>query len=241
MRRHAIAIQMGGRHLRRHQWSPGSVAIALVIGTVVAVLAVLLLLAALAAAMLAAVAYAGYRGLRAALTRETLVREAPSATSRPVRRADREVRGLLEMARTPDPLDRYLLAVREFDRISGALLSIDPSELGRKSQGRRAADLADQAYNLHDAITEIERQAAADPHADRALASIWELSVAAGDLWSYSRELRDVRRQPTLEDLRRFTSRRTALLTRRDALVVRLRDADLRRAEPLPPAAVTAS
>src|SRR5215204_4783514 len=106
MRRHPISIQMGGRQLRRHQWSPGSVVIALVVGAVVALLAVLLLVAALVAAVLAAVAYAGYRGLRAALTRETLVGETHAATGRPVRRADREVRGLLEMARTPDPLDR---------------------------------------------------------------------------------------------------------------------------------------
>jgi hypothetical protein len=98
---------------------------------------------------------------------------------------------------------------------------------------RRAADLSEQAYNLHDAVAEIERQLAGDPSADGALKNVWELSVATDDLWSYSREVCAVRRSPTLEELRRFVSRRTMLLSRRDGLVVRLRDAELRRPEAL--------
>ncbi len=217
-----------GRLLRR-RWTPGRVIVAAILGIIALSLVLALVVLALATAALAAAGYLGFRlvrrlsggpGPRAQL--------AAPARRRRTGRPAKDTRGLLEMARTPDPLDRYLLAVREFDRLSGATLAVDPAELGRKRTDQRAAGLADQAYNLHDAITEIERDLRTTGQADAALSSVWELSVAASELWTYSRDLCAVRGTPSLQQVRYFVSRRAGLLNRRDALVVRLRDATLK-------------
>lgn len=228
MRGHIVGWQFDARRLHRRRWTPGSVMIALVLGLIALAIAVTLMLMAFAGAILVGGAYLGYRLMRGVVT------DRPSITE-PIRtrkgKLPRETRGLLEMARTPDPLDRYLIAVTEFDRLSGAVLEIDPATLGKGRALRRAHELAEQSLNLHDAVAEIERQVAADPRADGAMTNIWELAVATGDLWSYCREIRDMRRAPSLMEIRALVSRRTALLSRRDALVARLRDADLRRVE----------
>ena len=210
------------RRVRRRQWTPGTVILAALLGIVALTLVIALLLMALAAAAVLGAAYLGYRS-----TRRLLAGSRRPAVRSTGRRADPELRGFVEMARTPDPLDRYLLAVHEFDRLSGATLSVDPAGLTGGRAARRAADLAEQAYNLVDAVNEIERQLSADPSAEKALANVWELSVAAGELWSYCRDLRDARHDPSLAQVRWFISRRTALLNRRDALVARLRDTEL--------------
>jgi hypothetical protein len=218
------------RRVRQRHWTPGRVILALILSALVLALICTLLVLALAGAVLAAPIYLGYRILRA---QQRSRRRAPAGAD--PRRLARDARGLLEMARTPDPLDRYLLAVREFDRISASVLALDPADLLQRRVNRRASDLAEQAYNLHDAVTEIERQLAGDPAAAGALANVWELSVAAGELWSYCRDLTEAPRSPSLAAMRAFVARRTALLSRRDALVVRLREADLRRPAPAPP------
>jgi hypothetical protein len=200
---------------------------ALVMGVALLIVAATLLALTIAGAILLGGAWLGYRVLRAVFDRDR-----PRLESRQTRRRglSREARGLLEMARTPDPLDRYLLAVNEYARLSTAILAVDPADLPRRRSLRRAADLCEQADNLHDAVQEIERQAGADASADGAMANVWELSVATGELWAYCRDLSAVRRAPVLSQVRSFVSRRTALLTRRDALVVRLNDARLRTA-----------
>ncbi len=229
MRVHVEHWQGGMRRLRRRRWTPGRVIAAAILGIIALSLLLAVVVLALATAALAAAGYVGFRVIRrlSAGSGKRSHQLAPQPAAR-VARPTKETRGLLEMARTPDPLDRYLIAVREFDRLSGATLAVDPSELGRKRAGRRAADLADQAYNLHDAITEIERELRAGNSADRALSGVWELSVAASELWLYCRDLHNVRGAPSLQQVRYFVSRRTALLNRRDALVVRLRDATLK-------------
>lgn len=224
MRMQMIGWEGGLRRLHGRRWTPGAVLLALVLGLAALVLAVTLLALALAGAIVLGGAYLGYRVLRAAI-----VRGQGGPSRRRVQRVARDARGLLEMARTPDPLERYLIAVREFDRISAAALAVDPVDLPRRSTARRAVDLAEQALNLHDAVAEIERQVAADARADGALANVWELSVATADLCSYCRDVRDARHSLTLGEARAFISRRTFLLGRRDALVGRLRDAQLRR------------
>jgi hypothetical protein len=226
MRGHIVGWEFDARRLRRRRWTPGSVMIALVLGVIALAIAVTLMMMAFAGAILVGGAYLGYRVLRGVVMDRPAVVE-PARTRKG--RLPRETRGLLEMARTPDPLDRYLIAVTEFDRLSGAVLDIDPATLGKGRSLRRAHELAEQSLNLHDAVAEIERQVAADPRADGVMTNIWELAVATGDLWSYCREIRDLRRVPSLMEIRALVSRRTALLSRRDALVVRLRDADLRR------------
>lgn len=230
MRMQMVGWDWQVRRLRRRHWTPGAVAIAMVMGLVTLVIALTLLALALAGAILLGGAYLGYRVLRGAFS---------AGGSRAVergamRRVAKEARGLLEMARTPDPLDRYLIAVREFDRISAAALAIDPVDLPRRGAGRRAAELAEQALNLHDAVAEIEREIVHDRDADGARANVWELSMAARDLFSYCTDLRDARGAPSLQAVRGFISRRTALIARRDALVERLNAAELRR--PVEPA-----
>ncbi len=229
MRVHVEHWQGGMRRLRRRRWTPGRVIAAAILGIIALSLVLAVVVLAVATAALAAAGYIGFRLLRrlSAGTDRRARQLAPQPAARAVR-PSKETRGLLEMARTPDPLDRYLIAVREFDRLSGATLAVDPAELGRKRAGRRADELADQAYNLHDAIAEIERELRADGRADRALAGVWELSVAASELWIYCRDLNNVRGTPSLQQVRYFVSRRTALLNRRDALVVRLQDTTLR-------------
>jgi hypothetical protein len=216
---HAYGRGLGGR-----RWSPGGVILALIVGVLLLAVVVTLLALALAGAILLGGAYLGYRVLRAVLTRQT-----PPARGGDLRRLTRDARGLLEIARTVDPLDRYLLAVNEFARLSGAVLALDPLDVTRGRAARRARELAEQVENLRDAVAEIERRLAADPAAAGALAGVWELSVACAELESYSHDLAMARRSPTLATVRAFIGRRTALIARRDALVDRLRDADLRR------------
>lgn len=219
---------------QRRRWSPGAVVLAAVAVAAVSALLLLVLAIVLAVAVLGGIAYGGYRLVRAASHQRA---GGPRRAARAGGRIPAEARGLLEMARTPDPLDRYLLAVREFDRLSAATLAIDPAGLARRGHARRIDDLAEQAYNLHDAVLEIERELGADPSASGALANVWELSVACGELWAYARDLRDGRGAPTLAEVRGFVRRRTALLDRRDALVTRLNAAELRRPTKLTPAA----
>lgn len=215
-----------GRTRRPQRSAEGVIAAAIfavIMGLFVATLLVALLALALAAAALAAFGYLSYR-----IARWLWAYYRRRSAEHRARHPAPELRGLLEMARTPDPLDRYLLAVREFDRLSTALLEVPPAELGRWRSGRRAAALAEQAEMLHEAVREIERELSAGPTVGGALAGVWELAIATDELWAYCRDLRNLRGPPSLAQVRRLESRRTALLARRDALVTRLRETDLR-------------
>jgi hypothetical protein len=216
---------MGTR--RRSQRSAEGLVFALVVGVLVAMIVAALLVALLALA-LAAAAVAAFGYLSYYLARRLWAYYRRRAAERHARHPGPELRGLIEMARTPDPLDRYLLAVREFDRLSSALLDVQPADLGRWRSTRRAAALAEQAEMLHEAVREIERDLSAGPSARGALAGVWELAIATDELWSYYRDLRAARGTPSLAQVRRLEARRTALLARRDALIARLREADLR-------------
>lgn len=234
----------GMRRIRRRRWTPVSVVAATAVTLVAVSLLMALLLAAAMAAVAAGALYAGYRGAR------QLLRAGPDALpprpaspslgtpargwlpAMPVRRRSglpREARGLIEMARTADPLDRYLLAVNELDRLSAATLEVDPADLHRRGKLARIDELAEQSYNLYDAVLEIERQVAADRSASHAMPNVWELSVATRELWWYARDVASAGRTAGLSEIRAFVGRRAALLQRRDALVDRLRDAELRR------------
>ncbi len=197
--------------------------IAVIVGLIVAAVLVALLALVLVAVALAAIGYLGYQ-----LTRWLWASYRRRAAERQARHPAPELRGLFEMARTPDPLDRYLLAVREFDRLSTALLDVQPADLGRWRSARRAAALAEQAEMLHEAVREIERELNAGPSASGALAGVWELAIASDELWAYCRDLHAMRGTPSLAQVHRLESRRTALLARRDALIARLREAELR-------------
>lgn len=216
--------QTGSRR-RRQRSAEGlvfAVIVGLVIAAVVAALLVALLALVLTAAALAAIGYLTYQ-----LVRWLWAYYRRRAAERHARHPAPELRGLFEMARTPDPLDRYLLAVREFDRLTSALLDVQPADLGRGRSTRRAAALAEQAEMLHEAVREVERELNASSAADGTLAGVWELAIATDELWSYCRDLHAVRGAPSLAQAHRLESRRTALLARRDALIARLREADL--------------
>ena len=181
-------------------------------GTLLALLAALLAVAATGAVLLGG-AWLAWQGTKA------LVAERRPA---PNRRLSREARGLIEMASTMDPMEQYLIAVREFERLSAAALEIDPQSAGRRGATRRAWELADQTHNLYDAVNDVERALMTDPNADGARAHIWELSHAVREVYHYLSRIHAVRSAPTLADLRGLIAARTALSTRRTALVERL-------------------
>ena len=206
---------------RLDPWSPWTWLLALVVG---ALLLSLLITVLMIAASLAAVALAAWIGWK--LVGALLRSQSRPPNVRPRAATPREARGLLEMARTADPLQRYLLAVNEFDRLAGQTLSLDPADAGRSRTARRAAALAAQATALHQSITDAERLLVTDPKAAGALPGVWELTIAASELWSWYRDVAALRTAPDLAALHALLTRRTALLTRRDALVSRLQAAD---------------
>ena len=198
-------------------------ALALAAGAGAMVLAVIVAMLAMAAtgAVLVGGAWLAWYGLRAL----SGPRRAPSAG----RRLTREAHGLLEMAATVDPMERYLLAVREFERISAAALAIAPESVGRRRTARRAWELAEQAQNLHDEVIAIERGLLTDRTVAGARAHIWELSLAVRDVYDYLSRITAVRRSLSLADLRGLVTHRAALMTRRTALVDRLDDVQVTR------------
>ncbi len=231
MRAYGAGMEWSVRRMRRRRWTPLSIALTIVAGLLVGALAAALLLLTVFTLLLAAGAYLSYRALRWLLsgsrrTRGERSRRVQRRTAIPL---NADARGLLELAKTADPLDRYLLAVREYDRLSGATLSLDPVELGRRKIHRQAMAVADQTAALHESVVEIEQEVSAADRSAPALAGIWELSVAVRELATYSADLSEAPRSPSLSDARRFLARRTALLARRDALAERLQSVVVHR------------
>lgn len=220
---HGRAYRLHGRHTNPWLILLGLALAAAAAATVLAIIVALLAVISTAALLIggAWVAWKATTALRAG---------APSR--RADRRLMRESRGLLEIASTVDPMERYLLAVREFERISMAALEIDPQEAGSRRAARRAGDLYEQAANLADAVAEVERALVRDPHAEGARAHVWELSIAARDLTGYLEDVAVVRGTPSLAVLRRLVAHRTTLAARRTTLVDRLDAADVTRSLP---------
>jgi hypothetical protein len=199
-----------------------------VAGAVVLALLVALIAVAATAALLIGGAYLAWQGTRMLSRPASRMLVGPGGNPSNGR-VTREMRGLLELAGTPDPYEQYLLAVREFERISMAALEIEPEATGRGRSARRARDLTDQAENLADAVNEIERRLLADPHADGARTHVWELSLAVREVEHYLSMLANVRGAPGLAQLRRLVAARSTLTTRRTALVDRLDSAQVTR------------
>ncbi len=105
---------------------------------------------------------------------------------------------------------------------------------GSRRTARRAADLAEQAQNLDDAVTDVERQLVGDRSAAGARAHVWELALAVREVEQYLTTLGSVRGRPSLSTLRTLVSRRAALTARRGLLVDRLEDAQVTRALGVP-------
>jgi hypothetical protein len=145
------------------------------------------------------------------------------------RRPSRETRGLLELAATLDPMEQYLIAVREFERISMAAISLDPEQAGGTRARRRALDLAEQAQNLDDAVTDVEHRLIHDRNAGGARTHVWELALATRDVEQYLTTFGSVRGRPSLSALRTLVARRASLASRRTALVERLESAQVTR------------
>lgn len=230
MRTHVAGMEWSVRRMRRRRWTPLSIALTAAAGVVVLTLVLALLVLTVATLLLAAGVYLSYRLLRWMLSRPrggTRERTHSRSRRRTTLPLDRDAAGLLEMARTIDPLDRYLLAVREYDRLSGATLTLDPVHLSRRKTRRQARSLAEQTATLQEAVQEVERDVRVSDARSPALSGIWELSVAVGELAAYGADLADSPHAPSLNDARRFVSRRTALIARRDALTERLQTAIL--------------
>ena len=204
-------------------------AAAVVLALIVALLAV-----AATAAVLIGGAWLAWKLTRAAAGPAIAALEGgPVAVSR---RPSREVRGLLEMAATADPMEQYLIAVREFERISMAAIALDPEQAGAARTRRRAAELAERAANLDDAVTGVEQRLVHDPHAGGARTHVWELALAVREVEQYLITYGSVRGRASLAALRTLVSRRAALTSRRTALVERLESVRVTRALPGDPA-----
>jgi hypothetical protein len=208
----------------------GGLVLAGVAASVVVALIVALLAVVAAAAVLVGGAWLAWRVTQLAIAPGVAALD-PGAR-RGSRRANREVRGLLELAATSDAMEQYLIAVREFERISMAAISLDPENAGGARYRRRALDLAEQAQNLDDAVTDLEHRIVADPHAGGARTHVWELALAVREVEQYLSILGSVRGRPSLSALRTLVTRRTTLTSRRTALVDRLEQVQVTRTLP---------
>jgi hypothetical protein len=207
------------------------IAVALAAGTVVLALILALLAVAVGAAFLLGGAWLTWKVGRAIWAGNQ--RGRTHHTARAVSRVGRrEVRGLLEMAATPNPLEQYLIAVREFERISAAALALDPQDVGSRRTARRVWTLAEQADNLAEAVADVERRLMSDPSGQGARSHAWELALASRDVCHYLDRLGDVRRSPSLGELRGLIAHRAELVSRRAALVDRLDSVEMTRALP---------
>jgi hypothetical protein len=201
----------------------GGLVLAGVAASVVVALIVALLAVVAAAAVLVGGAWLAWRVTQLAIAPGVAALDPGS------RRANREVRGLLELAATSDAMEQYLIAVREFERISMAAISLEPENAGGARYRRRALDLAEQAQNLDDAVTDLEHRIVADPHAGGARTHVWELALAVREVEQYLSILGSVRGRPSLSALRTLVTRRTTLTSRRTALVDRLEQVQVTR------------
>ena len=209
--------------LPRNGWVllAGLIVACIAAATVIALILAVVALAATGAVLLGG-AWLGWRLTRLALGPG--VRAFAPAPRQRSRRSTRELRGLLELAAAQDPMEQYLLAVREFERISMAAIELEPESAGSPRTRRRALDLAEQAQNLDDAVTEVEHRLVHDRGADGARTHVWELALAVREVEQYLTTFASVRGRPSLSTLRTLIGRRAALTSRRTALVERLED-----------------
>lgn len=220
---HGRAYRLHGRHANPWLMLLGLALAAAAAATVLAIIVALLAVISTVALLVGGVWVAW---------KLTTALSAGGHSRRADRRLMRESRGLLEIASTVDPMERYLLAVREFERVSMAALEIDPQDAGSRRASRRAGDLYEQALNLSDAVAEVERALVRDPYAEGARAHVWELSIAARDVTSYLEDVASVRGTPRLAMLRKLVAHRATLAARRTTLVDRLDAADVTRSTP---------
>jgi hypothetical protein len=214
--------------LPRNPWLliAGLVAAGVAASVVVALVVALLAVAATAAILLGA-AWLGWKLTRLAVS--PAVAALDSGGRPAARKGNREVRGLLELAATTEPMEQYLIAVREFERISMAAISLDPEQSGGAKLRRRALDLAEQAQNLDDAVTDLEHRLVADRQSGGARTHVWELALAVREVEQYLTAFGSVQRRPSLATLRSLVGRRATLTARRTALVDRLEQVEVTR------------
>lgn len=217
--------------LPRNPWLliAGLVAAGVAASIVVALIVALLAVAA-AAAVLVGGAWLAWRVTQLAIA-PTVAALEPGGR-RASRRGNREVRGLLELAAASEPMEQYLIAVREFERISMAAIELNPEQSGAGRFRRRALDLAEQAQNLDDAVTDLEHRIVADRQAGGARTHVWELALAVREVEQYLSTLGSVRGRPSLSMLRTLVARRATLTSRRSALVDRLEQVEVTRSLP---------
>lgn len=212
--------------LPRNPWLllAGLIAAAVAASVVIALIVALLAVAATAAVLMGG-AWVAWQIARTAARPALTAAGSNGAT----RRNNRELRGLLELAAAPDPMEQYLIAVREFERISMAAIELDPEAAGGNRARRRALDLAEQAQNLDDAVTDLEHRLVVDRAAAGARTHVWELALAVREVEQYLATFGSVRGRPSLSSLRALVGRRATLSSRRTALVERLEQVQVTR------------
>jgi len=220
-----------GGHFVRLPHNPwlliGGLVAAGVAASIVVALIVALLAVVAATAVLAGGAWLAWRATQLAVA-PSVAALGPGAR-RGGRRGNRELRGLLELAAAGDPMEQDLIAVREFERISMAAIELDPEQAGAGRSRHRALDLAEQAQNLDEAVTDLEHRLVADRQAGGARTHVWELALAVREVEQYLSTLGSVRGRASLSTLRGLVVRRATLTSRRTALVDRLEQVQVTR------------
>jgi hypothetical protein len=130
------------------------------------------------------------------------------------------------------PLERYLTLVEEFDLLTSSALALPPDAASTGQGARKVSRLMDKVAALREQAVSVERAVAADHTAEAARPGLWELIVAAGELHAYLEALQffpSAMGGPEQErELSALRDRREDADKRRDGLIRRLQDIDLR-------------
>ena len=219
--------QMGRTGWRRQiMWVPrGPAGIALFL---IAVMVILALVVTLSAVLLAVAIAAGLALGAVHIGSRLLGGTRDSVESRP------SDRGRRRLGNVDRPLERYLADVEEFDHVTTQAAGIDPDANDSWWNRRRLRGLADRSSSLRESAIGVERAVSRDHAAEAARPGLWELIVATSELQRYLNDLLGyptTRGRPSqLRELQSLHERRDEVVQRRDALVRRLQETDLRGA-----------
>jgi len=143
-------------------------------------------------------------------------------------------RGRRRLGNADRPLERYLADVEEFDHVTTQAARFDPDGNDSWRKRRRLRGLADRSTLLRESAIGVERAVSRDHAAEAARPGLWELIVATSELQRYLNDLLGyptTRGRPSqLRELQSLHERRDEVVQRRDALVRRLQETDLRGA-----------
>ncbi|MHB8575584.1 MAG: hypothetical protein ACYDCQ_09655 [Dehalococcoidia bacterium] len=223
----------GGRRRRYRQFvwiprGPAGIALFVVVAALLVFLLILLSLVVLTAAIAAAAGFALYQGARRALGGR--------------QGGDRRVGARLRrgyQAIDGQPLEQYLSDIEAYDHLVSRIARFDLDTI-ESWRGRRAlTGIAGRVDALRESALAVERSVAQDLSADAARPGLWELIVAVTELQRYNHDLRDFPttrgRAAQTRELQALSARRDEITHRRDELIRRLQQTDLRGVEAVRP------